>query len=115
MSQKGDLEWTFFVCMVDENLLELIVVVAIQLCEYVENQGMTSLCKFCKLTCKIVKTANGSATYKDMCFHCDEKVIIRKPMRAGSHCSKAVVSQVAHLPSVMGIHSTQALPAMAPS
>lgn len=115
MSQKGDLEWTFFVCVVDENLLELIVVVAIQLCEYVENQGMTSLCKFCKLTCKIDKTANGSTTYKDMCFHCDEQVIIRKTMRAGSHCSKAVVSQVAHLPSVMGIHSTQALPAMAPS
>lgn len=102
-------------CVVDENLLELIVVVDIQLCEYVENQGMTSLCKFCKLTCKIDKTANGSTTYKDMCFHCDEQVIIRKTMRAGSHCSKAVVSQVAHLPSVMGIRSTQALPAMAPT
>lgn len=97
----------FFFFAVNENLLELIVVVAIQLCEYAENQVMTSLCKFCKLTCKIVKTTNGSTTYRDMCFHCDGKVIIRKAMSAGSLCSKAVVSPVARLPSVVGIYSTR--------
>lgn len=45
--------------MMNENLLELVLVVATQLCEYAENQAMTLIGKFVnlciKFTYKIVK------------------------------------------------------------